>query len=55
MLREAFRLNRYRLNGAYHLALVARKECPGASLAEIETELLTLMRRLGCLQQDEPA
>jgi ribonuclease P protein component len=54
LLREAYRLNRSRLKGPCHVALVARSGCPQASCAQVEAEYLALLARLGCLVDPGP-
>ncbi len=44
LMREAFRLNQQKLKPNTQLVLVARSAISGATLAEVETELLQLMR-----------
>jgi len=49
LLREAYRLNRHRVRGPCHLALVAQRACAQASRPEVEVELLSLLNDVGCL------
>jgi ribonuclease P protein component len=50
LLREAYRLNRGRIHVPSHLALVAQRDCVGASRLEVEAELLSLLESSGCLR-----
>lgn len=50
LLREAFRLNRYRLRGQADLVLVARRAILGATRPEVEKELLYLARKARILE-----
>lgn len=52
MLREGFRLNRFRFRSDCDYVLVARKRLAEASLAEIERELVRLVRRAGLFAGD---
>jgi ribonuclease P protein component len=51
LLREAYRLNREKLRGPCHIALVARGDCPAAGRSRVEAEFLSLLARAGCLSQ----
>ena len=51
LMREAFRLNRAHVAGAYDLVLVARRGMLGAGLSEVQAELLGLARRAGILAE----
>ena len=48
IMREAFRLNRHRIAGPCHLAVVARTGCSAATRSSVEEELLRLLGRAGC-------
>jgi ribonuclease P protein component len=48
IMREAFRLNRHRIAGPCHLAVVARTGCSAARRSAVEDELLKLLGRAGC-------
>lgn len=50
-LREAWRLNRYRLLGKVDVVLVARRAIGEASAAEVEAELLRLCARAGLFEK----
>ena len=49
MLREAYRLNRFRLDGECDVVLVGRRRLLDAHLDEIQEELLKLARKAGIL------
>ncbi len=49
-LREAWRLNRYRLSSRVDVVIVARRAIGGASACEVEAELMALCARAGLLQ-----
>lgn len=49
LLREAFRLNRFRFEGNYDVILLARRPITGASRQEVEEDLLLLAERAGIL------
>jgi ribonuclease P protein component len=49
LLREAFRLNRYRLGGAYDVVLLARRPIMDASRQDVEKDFLILCERAGLL------
>ena len=49
LLKEAYRLNRFRLHGDYDVILIARQHILDASLRTIEKELLTLAEKAGLL------
>ena len=51
MLREAFRLNRFRFRGKADIVLVARGRILNASLQEVEKELLKLAERAGLYER----
>ena len=48
-LREAYRLNRYRMKGRQDVVVVARRAVLGASLRDVESDLLNLLRRTGAM------
>jgi len=52
-LREAFRLNRWRLRGDCDIVIVARRRILTTSSAAVERELLYLARRAGILKESE--
>ena len=47
LLREAFRLNRYRFGGAFDVIIVARQALFGASRQDAERDLLRLAEKAG--------
>lgn len=53
LMREAYRLNSHRLSAPCHLALVARSSCPQSTRGEVESDLLSLLVRLGCLSSPD--
>jgi len=52
LLREAYRLNRFRLCGLYDVVLVARRAIINASRQTVEKELLMLTEKAGMLKRD---
>lgn len=50
-LREAFRINRHRLEADLDLVLVARRPIVEADASEVESELLDLARQAGLLKK----
>lgn len=53
LLREAYRMNRYRFHGTCDIVLVARQRIAAASLREVERELRHLARRAGIMAEDD--
>jgi len=53
LLREAYRLNRFRLHGDYDVILVARRSILKASRQVVERELLSLVENAGILKNAE--
>lgn len=51
LLREAFRLNKYRLKKGYDILLVARKGVEDLTFREMEVQVLGLFRRGGLLTE----
>ncbi len=49
LLREAFRLNRFRFGGRYDVILVARRPMIEVRRQEVEKELLTLAQKAGIM------
>jgi len=47
LLREAYRLNKHKLQDHLELAMIARTAIHDASLRDIETEMLSLWQRAG--------
>jgi ribonuclease P protein component len=52
LLREAYRLNRFRLRSECDVVLVGRRAILDASLPEVEKELLKLAGKAGMLRED---
>lgn len=52
-LREAFRLNRHRLQGKYDIVLMARGRLNEAPWDEVQTELIQLADRAGILKKQQ--
>ena len=52
LLREAYRLNRFRLRGLYDVVLVARRAIIDASRQTVEKELLMLAEKAGILKRE---
>ncbi len=50
-LREAWRLNRYRLSGKVDVVLVARRAIGEATAAQVEAELMRLCAQAGLLEK----
>lgn len=53
LLREAFRLNRWRLAGDVDVILVARRDLLRASLEAVEKDLMDMARRAGLATRQE--
>jgi ribonuclease P protein component len=53
LLREAYRLNRFRLNGDLDVVLVARRNILKASRQDVEKEFLGLARKAGLVKETE--
>lgn len=51
-LREAFRLNRWRLNDKCDIVLMARDKIGAASWNEVQSELISLAERAGILAKE---
>lgn len=51
-LREAFRLNRHRMDGKFDVVLVARRAIDSCSFEQIEGELLYLARKAGLIEKE---
>jgi ribonuclease P protein component len=52
LLREAYRLNRFRCRGTCDVVLVGRRAILGVSVREVEEELLALAGKAGLLGED---
>ena len=52
LMREAFRLNRFRIRGRVDVLLIARRGIRTSSMQDVERELLRLMRRARILGDD---
>lgn len=50
LLREAYRLNRFRFRGAYDVVLVARRPILETSRQDVEKELMRLMKKAGLFE-----
>lgn len=53
LMREAYRLNRYRLAGSNDVVFVGRRKILDASLSEVETEILNLATKAGILREKD--
>ena len=53
LLREAFRLHRDRLSGAFDYVIVARRRILEADPAGLERDLLAIAARIGALDEDD--
>ena len=51
LMRESFRLHQLELKESVDLVLVARPSIAGKSMAEVENDFLTTMRKAGLLEQ----
>lgn len=51
-LREAFRLNRHRMDGNFDVVLVARHSINSCRFEQIEAELLNLARKAGLMKKE---
>lgn len=54
LLREAYRLNRFRLAGEVDVVLVARRRVQGVARQEVERDLLELAEKAGIMGQSCP-
>jgi ribonuclease P protein component len=52
LLREAYRLNRFRLCGKYDVVLVARRRILNVKLGEVVRELLDLAGKAGIMKKE---
>jgi ribonuclease P protein component len=52
LMREAYRLNRFRFSGECDVVLIGRQRLRDAALCEVERDLLALARRAGLLRSE---